>query len=113
YASESASNAEQQTVTGQLKMKETIDQIENVQESVTKSNAEMTVLTEKAKEINKIVVLIDTLSKQTNLLSLNAAIEASRAGEAGRGFNVVATEIRSLAEQTKVAAGQINDLIEV
>jgi|GEM_PF-483401 len=112
-ASESASTAEQQTVNGQLKMKATIDQMENVQASVTRSNEAMNVLTDKANEINKIVVLIETLSQQTNLLALNAAIEASRAGEAGRGFNVVAKEIRHLSDQTKDATKQINDLIKV
>lgn len=112
-ASGSASNAEQQTVNGQVKMKATIDQMENVQVTVNKSNEAMNVLNEKANEINKIVVLIETLSKQTNLLALNAAIEAARAGEAGKGFNVVANEIRHLSEQTKTATNQITDLINI
>jgi methyl-accepting chemotaxis protein WspA len=75
-------------------------------------NAKLEVLNEKASNINQVVTTITKVADQTNLLSLNAAIEAEKAGEHGRGFAVVATEIRRLADQTAIASYDIEQLVK-
>jgi methyl-accepting chemotaxis protein WspA len=75
-------------------------------------NAKLAVLNEKAGNINQVVTTITKVADQTNLLSLNAAIEAEKAGEYGRGFAVVATEIRRLADQTAVATFDIEQMVK-
>jgi methyl-accepting chemotaxis protein len=68
-------------------------------------------LAEQAQAIGEIIAAVNDIAEQTNLLALNAAIEASRAGEHGRGFTVVASEIKALAEQSKKATGQVRQIL--
>jgi methyl-accepting chemotaxis protein WspA len=75
-------------------------------------NAKLAVLNEKAGDINQVVTTITKVADQTNLLSLNAAIEAEKAGEYGRGFAVVSSEIRRLADQTAVATYDIDQMVK-
>lgn len=81
-------------------------------EAVSSINGKLAVLNEKAANINQVVTTITKVADQTNLLSLNAAIEAEKAGEYGRGFAVVATEIRRLADQTAVASYDIEQMVK-
>ena len=88
-----------------------INQMKNIERSVSSSAQVVAKLGERSKEIGQIVDAISGIAGQTNLLALNAAIEAARAGEQGRGFAVVAEEVRKLAEQSQEAAKQIANLI--
>jgi methyl-accepting chemotaxis protein WspA len=89
-------------------MEETMRQVMDAAGSI---NAKLALLNEKAANINQVVTTITKVADQTNLLSLNAAIEAEKAGEHGRGFAVVATEIRRLADQTAVATYDIEQMV--
>jgi methyl-accepting chemotaxis protein WspA len=91
------------------RMEETMQQ---VVEAAGAINSKLTVLNEKAGNINQVVTTITKVADQTNLLSLNAAIEAEKAGEYGRGFAVVASEIRRLADQTAVATYDIEQIVK-
>jgi methyl-accepting chemotaxis protein WspA len=84
----------------------------HVMEAAGSINAKLAVLNEKAGNINLVVTTITKVADQTNLLSLNAAIEAEKAGDYGRGFAVVATEIRRLADQTAVATYDIDQMVK-
>jgi methyl-accepting chemotaxis protein WspA len=88
------------------------DTMRRVTEAAGGINARLTVLNDKAANIGSVVTTIAKVADQTNLLSLNAAIEAEKAGEYGRGFAVVATEIRRLADQTASATVDIEQLVK-
>ncbi len=93
-------------------MNRVVEQMDVIQKSIVKSNSVINEMTNAADEIANIVNIIESIAKQTNLLALNAAIEAARAGEDGRGFGVVAREIRALAEEVSVSAGKIRKLVD-
>ena len=111
---EVSSAAEQAAVladSGQLglnRMEETMHQVIGAAELI---NAKLATLNEKAGNITQVVTTIVKVADQTNLLSLNAAIEAEKAGEYGRGFSVVASEVRRLADQTAVATYDIEQMV--
>jgi len=95
--------------TGLARMEQTMQRVVDAAGSI---NAKLGVLNEKAGNINQMVITITKVADQTNLLSLNAAIEAEKAGEYGRGFAVVASEIRRLADQTAVATYDIEQMVK-
>ncbi|MEF1254981.1 methyl-accepting chemotaxis protein [Vibrio sp. M260112] len=86
--------------------------IESLAENIEQSQATIVDLEEQSKNINQVVYSIQRISEQTNLLALNAAIEAARAGESGRGFSVVADEVRQLSYQTNESTKQIESTIK-
>ncbi|NBV20782.1 MAG: methyl-accepting chemotaxis protein [Proteobacteria bacterium] len=94
---------------GLSRMRETMTQLTDAAGLI---QAKLAVLNEKAANINQVVTAITKIADRTNLLSLNAAIEAEKAGEYGRGFSVVATEIRRLADQTAVATYDIEQMVK-
>jgi len=97
---------------GQSGLRRIEDTMRHIKEAGDTIKTKLTVLSEKAGNINQIITTITKVADQTNLLSLNAAIEAEKAGEYGRGFSVVATEIRRLADQTGVAMYDINQTVK-
>jgi methyl-accepting chemotaxis protein WspA len=97
---------------GQVSLSRMEETMRQVMEAAGSINAKLVVLNEKASNINQVVTTITKVADQTNLLSLNAAIEAEKAGEYGRGFAVVASEIRRLADQTAVATYDIEQIVK-
>ncbi|WP_282397138.1 methyl-accepting chemotaxis protein [Pseudomonas sp. PS01298] len=110
-ASEAAVAADQQAREGDKVVGEAIAQIERLATEVGNSTEAMGHLQRESDKIGSVLDVIKSVAQQTNLLALNAAIEAARAGEAGRGFAVVADEVRSLAQRTQKSTEEIEELI--
>ncbi|AIN56805.1 chemotaxis protein [Pseudomonas soli] len=111
-ASQHASSARLLAEEGQQVVQRNIDAMNRLSDLIVTSSEHIETLNNKTVNIGQILEVITSISQQTNLLALNAAIEAARAGEAGRGFAVVADEVRNLAHRTQESAQQVQTMIE-
>ncbi|MEB2517958.1 methyl-accepting chemotaxis protein [Pseudomonas sp. YuFO20] len=110
-ASQAAAAADGEARAGDKVVAEAITQIERLASEVVRSTEAMGLLQQESDKIGSVMDVIKAVAEQTNLLALNAAIEAARAGEAGRGFAVVADEVRGLAQRTQKSTEEIEGLV--
>ena len=111
-AAEGGRQATDRAQTGKLVVEQTVQVMNRIADQVKNSAATVAGLGERSDQIGAIIGTIEDIADQTNLLALNAAIEAARAGEQGRGFAVVADEVRALAERTTRATREIGEMIK-
>jgi methyl-accepting chemotaxis protein len=111
-AAGASSSAYEKAKNGRTVISNAVATIEHLASAVHDSSSRISLLGEKTNEITNVIDLISGIASQTNLLSLNAAIEAARAGEHGRGFGVVAGEVKKLAEQSRVSAYKVSEIVK-
>ena len=110
-AADAASNVNQKSKETMSKVTDTLDLINKLESAANQAEAVIMILSDQSNHIGKVLDVIQGIAEQTNLLALNAAIEAARAGEQGRGFAVVADEVRTLAGRTRQSTDEIHSMI--